>query len=169
MEFTLAVYLQRSNNCVIILFLFKIKKNENRDVFFSRRLVFQTSWLCDFENFTDLFRTRNRKRDYLKKRKWSRRAGSDTFFIKTIKIYYNLCYPLESDASLFSDASCSDINSEDVFSDGQFSEGSDDEGYRTNPLSLPSKEQDFLEEENIEKRAPIPQPREESTGKCSTF
>merc|ERR1712037_964132 len=68
-----------------------------------------------------------------------------------------------SDASLFSDASCSDINSEDIFSDGQFSEGSDDEGYRTNPLSLPSKEQDFVAEEKIEKRAPISQPQEEST------
>lgn len=74
-------------------------------------------------------------------------------------------YPLESDASLFSDASCSDINSEDIFSDALFSEGSDDEGYRTNPLSLPSKE-DFFEEEKVEKRAPVPQTREKLTGRC---
>lgn len=63
---------------------------------------------------------------------------------------------------MFSDASCSDINSEDIFSDALFSEGSDDEGYRTNPLSLPSKE-DFFEEEKVEKRAPVPQTREKLT------
>ena len=91
-------------------------------------------------------------------------------FIYVIKYTSNSNWrdPLKSDASLFSDASCSDINSEDIFSDASFSEGSDDEGYRTNPTSLPSKDQEDIlrdQEEQMEKNQPPPQPQE--LGKCS--